>query len=296
MTGIGRSRAVFRIGACRTGKEKPEKQIPLSRPCLSPAGEQRTMRSRVVTRMFRLSIRATFALCLLLVSSSSLVRAAQHDANKPDNGVKQQDKPNQGGGEGPGDKGKEDQAFFLVARQELRDPVFKESVVLMLPFSLTAGKSGEGPVIGLIVNRSARVALSDVFPGDKTMKDRSETAYFGGPVDTRSPGVVFRASKGAKQAALLFGDVYVSFDPEFIKGLLKKPEKTPDLRLFLGRSQWSAPQLQNEMLLGAWLSVPAEKNLIFSTSPQYLWHNLSEQLEPGPIAKALDQGFFAAFR
>ncbi len=247
-----------------------------------------------MTRMFRLSIRATFALLVLLISGSSPAQAAQHDANKQDNGVKPQNKPNQGGGEGPGDK--QDQAFFLVARQELRDPVFKESVVLMLPFVLTAGKSGEGPVVGLIVNRSARVALSDVFPGDKTMKDRSETAYFGGPVDTRSPSVVFRASKGAKQAALLFGDVYVSFDTEFIKELLKKPEKTPDLRLFLGRSQWSAPQLQNEMLLGAWLSVPAEKNLIFSTSPQYLWHNLSEQLEPGPVAKALEQGFFAAYR
>jgi hypothetical protein len=68
---------------------------------------------------------------------------------------------------------------------------------------------------------------------------------------------------------------------------LKKPEKTPDLRLFLGRSQWAPMQLENEMLEGAWYSMRAEGNLIFSASPQFLWRNLFERAEPahGPIAK-----------
>jgi putative AlgH/UPF0301 family transcriptional regulator len=90
----------------------------------------------------------------------------------------------------------------------------------MFPSSVGAG---EVLVVGLIVNKPSRVALSEIFPNDKALKNRSETAYFGGAVDPRAPGVVFRSSKAAKQAALLFGDVYVSFDPDFIKELLKKP-------------------------------------------------------------------------
>jgi putative transcriptional regulator len=191
-----------------------------------------------------------------------------------------QDKPNKGDSD--------DEPLFLVARPELDNPIFKESVVLMFPSSVGAG---EGPVVGLIVNKPARVALSEIFPNDEALKNRSETAYFGGPVDPRAPGVVFRSSTAAKQAALLFGDVYVSFDPDFIKELLKKPEKTPDLRLFVGRSEWAPAQLQNEMVKGAWYSVRAETNLIFSASPQYLWRNLSERAEPAPIAKVTDVPF-----
>ena len=150
---------------------------------------------------------------------------------------------------------------------------------------------GEGLIVGLIVNKPARVELSEIFPDDPALKNRPETAYFGGPVDPRAPGVVFRSSKAAKQAALLFGDVYVSFDPDFIKELLREPEKTPDLRLFMGRSQWAAAQLRNEMVMEAWYSVWAEKNLIFSASPQSLWRKLFERAEPAPVAKVSDVPF-----
>jgi putative AlgH/UPF0301 family transcriptional regulator len=102
----------------------------------------------------------------------------------------------------------------------------------------------------------------------------------------RSFCALFRSKKDVKQALHLFDDVYVSFDADFIEGHLKKPGETTDLRLFLGRSQWSPAQLQNERNLGAWYSVPAETNLLFSSSPQYLWHNLLEQAAPGPVAKA----------
>jgi len=190
------------------------------------------------------------------------------------------DKPNKGD--------REDKTLFLVARPELGNAIFKESVVLMFPSSVVGE---EGLVVGLIVNKPGRVALSELFPSDKALKNRTETAYFGGPVDPLAPGVVFRSSTAAKQAALLFGDVYVSFDPHFIKELLKKPGKAEDLRLFVGRSQWSSTQLQNEIDLGAWYSVRAETNLIFSASPQYLWRNLFQRAEPGPVAKIPDVPF-----
>ncbi|MGB9405306.1 MAG: YqgE/AlgH family protein [Candidatus Acidiferrales bacterium] len=204
---------------------------------------------------------AALTSCLLLLLIMTPVRAAQ-------------DKPNKGD--------TETKTLLLVARPDVADPFFKESVVLMLPLSVNAG---QGLVVGLIVNKPARVALSDVFPDDDALKNRSETVYFGGPVEPRAPGMVFRSNKAAKQATLLFGDVYVSFDPDFIKELLKKPEKPLDLRLFVGRAQWAPAQLQNEMVAGAWYGVPAETSLIFNSSPQYLWRKLFDRAEPSPVTE-----------
>ena len=115
-------------------------------------------------RKFRLRSRAAFAFCHLLILSRVPVRAAQDKPNKGDN---------------------EEKTLFLVARTELRDPIFKESVVLMFPSSVGVG---EGLIVGLIVNKPARVELSEIFPDDPALKNRPETAYFGGPVDPRAPG------------------------------------------------------------------------------------------------------------
>jgi len=146
-------------------------------------------------------------------------------------------------------------------------------------------------VVGLIINKPARVPLSEIFPGEAALKDRTETAYFGGPVEPRSPGVIFRSTKAAKQAIRLFGDVYVSFDRDFVKGLLEKPEPGQDLRLFLGRAQWAPGKLQGEMVGGAWSNLRAEGSLIFNADQTFLWRTLSERAQPIPQAKLAERPF-----
>jgi Uncharacterized ACR, COG1678 len=84
------------------------------------------------------------------------------------------------------------------------------------------------------------------------------------------------------------GDVFVTFDAEFIKGLLKDPKPAQDFRLFAGRAQWSPAQLQNEMLGKAWYSVRADTSMIFSADPQYIWRTLFELAQPAPLVKFPD--------
>ena len=218
--------------------------------------------------MLRFRSKAAVAFCLLLLFGIAPARAQNPSDKDPD---KETDKA---------------KPVFLVARPEIGDPIFQQSVVLLFPASIAASEGGERIMIGLIVNRAASVSLSEFFPEEKTFKNRTETAYFGGPVSVRSFCALFRSKKDAKQAVRLFEDVYVSFDADFIKEHLKKPGDTTDLRLFLGRSQWSPAQLQNERDLGAWYSVPADTSLVFTSNPQYLWHNLIERADPGPIVKA----------
>lgn len=181
-----------------------------------------------------------------------------------------------GVGENPcwGEQKPKDNLLFLVARRSINDPIFERSVVLMLPLK------GEPLIVGLIVNKPTRLPLIKLFPESAALKNRSENAYVGGPVDMAVPALVFHALKPHKEAMLLYDDVYVSFDPQFIWGLLQDPKQSGDLRLFLGRAQWAPEQLQGEALEGSWYSLRAEGEVIFDRDSEHLWDRLHERARP----------------
>jgi putative transcriptional regulator len=169
-----------------------------------------------------------------------------------------------------------DKSLYLVARRELSDPFFKESVILMLP------ATDSDLVVGLIVNKPTRISLRDVFPENPALKDRTDTVFFGGPVEIHTPGVLFLSSKPIEQAVHLDGDLYISFDPDFIEETLVKPEEqVRDVRLFLGRAQWAPEQLQGEILRGSWYSEREENSWIFRRDPENVWSVLIGRLESG---------------
>lgn len=176
-------------------------------------------------------------------------------------------------------QGTQNKCVFLVAERDLPNPLFERSVILMLP-------RREGDlVVGLIVNKPTKVALQDVFPNNSALKKQTDTVYFGGPVDTGTPGVVFRSSKAMKEAFQLEGDLYVTFDKDLIQRILKKPKEILDVRLFLGRSQWAPGQLQDEMARGSWFTAHDDSSWIFKTDTGSVWPALIERVDPGSLAQ-----------
>jgi len=178
-------------------------------------------------------------------------------------------------------QGSDSQGHFLVARRELSDPLFEKSVVLMLP------TKGTPLLVGLIVNRPTRVPLHDLFEDSPALQKRDATAYFGGPVDVEigAQSAIFRSKTPPKSAIPVFGDVYVSFDPDTIATLVADSEQASTLRVFLGRAQWAPLQLENEMAKGAWYSVRGSADPIFGKFPEAVWRSLLDQAEPRPVAQ-----------
>lgn len=171
------------------------------------------------------------------------------------------------------------QGQFLVATRDLPDPYFRESVVLMLPIK-------EGPLlVGLIVNKPTKVHLRDIFPDTPALQKVDAMAYFGGPVyaDVGARSAIFRSKTPPKDATLVFGDVYVSFDPDAIAALAANPQQASTLRVFLGRAQWGPLQFENEIARGSWHNVPATADSIFATLPESLWRILIARAEPRPV-------------
>ena len=160
------------------------------------------------------------------------------------------------------------QTYFLVAQPDLPDPMFRESVVLMLP------PTGSPLVIGLIVNKPTKMKLSNLFSDTATFKKRADQAYFGGPVDIGTPLVVSHSAHAPKDGTLLFKDIYLSVDPQTIISLFKDSPDSKDVRLYLGRAQWTDDQLHDEMMENSWYNVPSDPDYVFSADPGSVWRTL----------------------
>jgi putative transcriptional regulator len=169
---------------------------------------------------------------------------------------------------------KQDKAEFLVARRQIQDPFFEHSVVFMLPAPKTP------LIVGLIINKPTHVTLGKLFPNTPEFKNRTEPAYFGGPVDVRIPSVVFRSPTAPEHAVQLYGNVYLTFDYDLISSVFQNSQQAAEPRMFLGRAQWAPDQLQNEIRQGSWYRVQADGDLIFSSQPNGLWRTLHDRAAP----------------
>jgi len=173
---------------------------------------------------------------------------------------------------------------FLVASRQTGDPFFKESVVLMLPVRQ------EQLLVGVIINKPTKISVRDLFPDSPILEKSEEKVYFGGPVDldVGARSAIFRSKTPPKDAALVFDDVYVTFNAAEIMALAENAQQASTMRILIGRAQWDPEQLENEAFLGAWHSETASTDSIFGTLPDALWRILIDKAEPKPVARDLN--------
>lgn len=158
-------------------------------------------------------------------------------------------------------------AIFLVAKRELADPNFRETVVLV-----THPRRG-GPW-GVIINRPLQHRLSEVLPDFESLKGRKDVLFFGGPVTRQGLVFLVRSPKAPPGATLVLRDVFFTSDTDLIDSLLRRPDPTRGLRVYSGFSGWSPGQLQQEIARGGWYVVPADAETVFDKDPALVWPEL----------------------
>jgi putative transcriptional regulator len=156
-------------------------------------------------------------------------------------------------------------AIFLVAKPELQDPNFAQSVVLVV-------FPQDGGPIGVILNRPTRLTLQEGFPDQPQLKERTDTLFFGGPVQAGGLMFLFRGSSDTQRAIPVVGDLYLGADSALLARLLAGKSATVQ-RFFLGYSGWSGPQLEREIALGAWYVIEADEATV-RADPKTLWRDL----------------------
>ena len=153
---------------------------------------------------------------------------------------------------------------MLVARDDLPDPNFADSVVLVM------NDLGPGP-IGIIVNRPTAVPVSQLFPGLKHLGKVTDKVYFGGPVDFESVWFLFRAATMPQHAVRACDGVYLSADRQLLLKLLGRLRPMEDLRIFVGHAGWAPGQLEAEIERHDWTPRRAEAAAIFNGKSEHPW-------------------------
>lgn len=168
---------------------------------------------------------------------------------------------------------------ILVAKPELADPNFAQTVVLIVQYDDDKG------AVGLILNRRTEVPISKVLPNVKGAGD--DPIYEGGPVETSSAQALLRSEEKPEDATRVLPGVYASGSKEVIEKIVASGAKSTNFRLYAGYAGWSSGQLEREIEAGGWSVLRATTDIVFDNKPDSLWqrlqHDASTRIARRPI-------------
>jgi putative transcriptional regulator len=145
---------------------------------------------------------------------------------------------------------------LLVATAKSHDPDFERSVVLLIGYDPESA-------IGLMLNKSTTVPISDVLP---EVKGRPVTVYTGGPVTIGVRGLLRSTSPP-------FFSV-ISNKPQLLS-LVSSGAPPSSFRVYAGYTGWTAQQLQSEVARGLWKVLSPNASTLFDSHPHTLWQRLT---------------------
>jgi len=161
---------------------------------------------------------------------------------------------------------------LLVASPSLVDPNFQKTVVLVL-------EHGSAGTLGLVLNRSTKIPLSEALPDLAVLKGTSYRLFAGGPVQPDRLLLLFRLKEPPAGARLIFDGIYMGDTPKILEAIVKQSKPTDTFRAFAGSARWAPGQLKYEMLHGAWAVLPPDSAGIFDRDPATFWQDCISRLQ-----------------
>jgi putative transcriptional regulator len=156
---------------------------------------------------------------------------------------------------------------FLVASQDLGDPNFFRTVVLMLDYT-------EKGAMGVVINRATPVPVHELFPKAPQLEGRDEKVYLGGPVEPERVLLIVRQADPPPGLTHVAGDLYTGLDVETLSKLLADGLKPERVRAYAGYAGWGPGQLDREIETGSWIVTAGAPEQVFDPNPESLWRKL----------------------
>jgi len=159
---------------------------------------------------------------------------------------------------------------ILVARRELLDPNFAESVVLLVQYD-------EKGTVGLIINRKTKIPISRLAKELEPAKGRTDPLYLGGPVETTGLMALLKSPTKPEDARHVFADIYMISTKTTLEKTMASTTAPNTFHLYVGYAGWGAGQLEAEVAIDAWEVLPANTGMVFDLHPESLWRRLAEE-------------------
>lgn len=161
--------------------------------------------------------------------------------------------------------------IFLVANPGLRDPNFRQSVVLLC-------EHGPEGALGVVVNRPTAMHLSEALPQVPVLEGQRHVLFSGGPVQPNHVLILYHLSQGPADTHHVFDGVYLGGDMAALERVLTTPSGTEAFRAYMGYSGWGPGQLESEMKTGSWITLPADPAVVFEKEPSRIWPDILRSL------------------
>lgn len=156
------------------------------------------------------------------------------------------------------------QGVLLIATPKLEDPHFIHTVILVVSYG------GEG-AFGLIINRPSGIDLKKIFPYLDGIADSAFPVYLGGPVQQDSMSILFTTDTPPEGAKKISENLYFAYDKNILVPALQHSNQNNKIRIYAGSAGWAHGQLEHEIMSGAWLTIEANQDIIFTENPFKIW-------------------------
>jgi putative transcriptional regulator len=157
-------------------------------------------------------------------------------------------------------------SILLVAGESLKDPRFRQTVVLVTRHGRNRS------AIGVIFNRALNVSLDRVFPELKTAAPHR--LHYGGPVAQGQLVYMARTDVAPRGSIAVAERLFFGSDGASLRQLLAVATPPAQLRVFNGFASWAAGQLEREIERGDWRILPVDVDVLFDDPEDELWPKL----------------------
>ena len=156
---------------------------------------------------------------------------------------------------------------FLIAMPTLADPNFFQTVTYISEHNASGA-------LGLVINRPLDLSLGQLLEHLEIATDRPDLAalpvYQGGPVQPEQ-GFVIHSPAGQWGATLHVTEHIGITTSRDILQAVARGEGPQYLLVTLGYAGWGPGQLEQEMADNAWLSTPADSDILFHKPSDQRW-------------------------
>src|SRR5215212_2988832 len=152
--------------------------------------------------------------------------------------------------------------MLLIADPFLKDPNFMRTVVFLCEHQ-------EEGSFGFVLNRSYNYTLNELVSG---LDDLQIPVFYGGPVQIDTIHFLHQYPDLIPGGYEITDGIFWGGDFETAINLIRNKEVDPQrIRFYIGYSGWGSGQLNDEMKEKSWLTVQANRKIIFHKQTDEIW-------------------------
>jgi len=152
--------------------------------------------------------------------------------------------------------------ILLIADPFLKDPNFLRTVVFLCEHK-------EEGSFGFVLNRPFTNTIDELIP---ELQDHKLPVFYGGPVQQDTIHFLHQCPEDIPGGQEILKGVYWGGDFDKMVELIRSNSLGPArIRFYIGYSGWGSGQLDDELKEKSWLTVKANRKIIFHKETEEIW-------------------------